>query len=231
MFDRIELKERAKVSFRANYWKCVLVALILTFIGGGASSGGVNFELNISDNNINVSSPAELLPFTTLIGSIALVAVGISIIVSIFLLNPLRVGCMRFMRNNANGEAVLDDIGTGFKNYWPAVKTMFLSDLYILLWSLLLIVPGIVKSYSYRMVPYLVADHPEMSSNEILECSQAMMEGNRWEAFVLDLSFFGWNLLSGLTMGLVGLFYATPYQMQTNANLYLELSRTDRFEM
>lgn len=228
MFDRIELKEKAKVSFRANYWKCVLIGVIMNVVGAGAGAGGGNIEVNLNNSDISFISMSDMTPIFAILGTVVIGAVVVSLVASIFLINPLRAGCLAFMRRNAEAPAELDVIGEGFKQYKKVVVTMFFADLYIFLWSLLLIIPGIVKSYSYRMVPYLVVDHPELSRQEILAMSEEMMRGNRWAAFVLDWSFFGWNLLSAFTLGLVGVFYAGPYQHQTNANLYLELSRTDR---
>lgn len=230
MFNRIDLKEQAKVSFRANYWKCVLVSLILGLIGGGA---GCSFNVNFNRQEFQYSGSFDwtlLLPILTWIVGMGFVIIVIAVVLSVCVINPLKVGCLHFARNNADAPASLDDLGVGFKNYSPAVKTMFFTDLYIFLWSLLLIIPGVVKSYSYRMVPYLIADHPELSTREILDLSRSMMQGNKWEAFVLDLSFIGWNILTALTLGLVGIFYAGPYQMQTNANLYLALCRNGQGE-
>ena len=84
--------------------------------------------------------------------------------------------------------------------------------------------PGIVKSYSYRMVPFLLADHPELSGTETITLSRQMMNGHKWNAFVLDLSFLGWHILSILTLGLLGIFFVNPYQLSTDAELYRVLS-------
>ena len=100
---------------------------------------------------------------------------------------------------------------------------MFLQNLFLGLWTLLFIIPGIVKAYSYRMVPYILADNPEMSSTDIITKSREMMNGHKWDAFVLDLSFLGWLILTALTGGILGIFYVYPYIFETNAELYLAL--------
>ena len=112
------------------------------------------------------------------------------------------------------------------KCYGNIVKTMFFKNLYIFLWSLLFVIPGFVKSYEYRMIPYLLAEYPDMAPDEAFRISREMMTGNKWETFVLDLSFFGWNILSAITLGLTGIFYSEPYQMLTNSALYLTLKKT-----
>lgn len=100
------------------------------------------------------------------------------------------------------------------------MKVMFCRDLFTFLWSLLFVIPGIVKSYEYKMVPYLLAEYPGMDRNEAFARSREMMYGQKWNTFVLDLSFIPWNILSSITFGLVGLFYVFPYQDATYAELY-----------
>ena len=116
---------------------------------------------------------------------------------------------------------------SGFQNgtYGKTVWTLFLMKLYTFLWSLLLIIPGIVKSYEYRMVPYLLADCQDLSTEDAFRISREMMDGEKMNAFILDLSFIGWKILSSITCGLVGLFYANPYEYATDAELFLVLKQ------
>jgi uncharacterized membrane protein len=107
--------------------------------------------------------------------------------------------------------------------YGNIVVTMFMMNLKIFLWSLLFIIPGIIKAYEYRMVPYILAEHPEMSYSEVLEASSRMMDGQKMNAFILDLSFIGWEILNILTMGILGVFFVDPYVRATEAELYLAL--------
>ena len=165
------------------------------------------------------------------VGAVIVLVVAIvllfSSVLKIFVLNPLEAGCRNFLLRNATGESDLGDIGFGFTpDYWRNVKTLFLRDLFRFLWGLLLIVPGIIKRYSYRMAPYILADRPELSGTEVLTLSRQMMDGHKWKTFVLDLSFLGWNILSALTFGLLGVFYVNPYRQCTNAELYRELKNS-----
>ena len=138
-----------------------------------------------------------------------------------FLINPLILGCKSFFLNTYDSPAALKDLGNGFKNqYMRNVGTLLLRDIFVMLWSLLLIVPGIIKAYEYRMIPYLIAEKPNMTYKEAFAKSKEMMMGNKWNAFVLDLSFLGWFILNSLTCGLLGLFYVNPYYHATDANLY-----------
>lgn len=106
------------------------------------------------------------------------------------------------------------------EHYGNIVKIMFLEFLYMYLWSLLFIIPGIVKFYEYRMIPYILAENPGMNSREVFEVSKRMMNGKKWEMFVLDLSFIGWAILEIITCGIVAVFYVMPYKNATDAEVY-----------
>jgi len=103
---------------------------------------------------------------------------------------------------------------------------LFYRDLYVILWALLLIIPGIVKMYQYYMVPYILTDNPDMEYRAALDKSREMMEGNKWKTFVLGLSFILWDFLGALTFGIVEVFYVQPYRHLTFAALYRELRDT-----
>ena len=100
---------------------------------------------------------------------------------------------------------------------------MFCKNLFTALWSLLFIIPGIIKSYEYRMVPYLLAENPDMDMHEAFERSKNMMMGNKFDTFVLDISFIGWRFLSALTANILDIFYVNPYVFLTDAELYVKL--------
>ena len=102
-----------------------------------------------------------------------------------------------------------------------------LQSLYVLLWSLLLIIPGIIAGYSYAMTEYILAEHPELTAGEAIDCSKQMMSGNRWRLFCMQFSFIGWNLLSALTLG-IGSLWVRPYQQAATAAFYREISGTEQ---
>lgn len=116
-------------------------------------------------------------------------------------------------------SAITENIGTKF------IATLLVS-LYTFLWSLLFIIPGIIKSYSYAMTPYILLDRPELSPTEAIKESEKMMNGHKMDLFILDLSFIGWILLSMLTCGIL-ILYVEPYMMATKAAFYLELKGPD----
>ena len=152
------------------------------------------------------------------------VAMLIGIAVKIFLCNPVEVGARRFFMISRENTARVGELGFAFKNsYMNVVKTQFLRDLFTSLWSLLLVVPGIIKSYEYRMMPYILAENPDIDYKDAFRLSKEMMDGEKWNTFVLDVSFIGWVLLSAITCGILALFYVTPYTNLTNAELYAVL--------
>ncbi len=254
-----EVKERAKAAFKANYWKIMLVTLLVTMVTGGGGSVGSSVG-NIGDSNSSgqqqeytggdiTSSDIEnqLSNFVNNMDSETAAAVGVfslvaiiivffivicSILYSYFLANPFLVGAYRFFNRSLVEDANVRELVSAFSggNYLRTVKTMFLMNLFTGLWSLLFVIPGIIKSYEYRMIPYIIMDNPELSTKEVFERSKHMMDGNKWSAFLLDLSFIGWWFLTIFTCGLLAIFWVAPYQNLTNAALYRKLSGADRYE-
>ena len=148
----------------------------------------------------------------------------VSCLINIFVKNVLSVGCRRWFVINKTDNPELGEIIHPFKyGYFNVVKTMFLMNLYLVLWGFLLVIPMFIKFYEYRMVPYLLAENPQMSSKEAFETSAYMMDGNKWNVFVLDLSFLGWMFLAMFTFGILNVFYVDPYIQTTQAELYIAL--------
>lgn len=245
MWTRSELKEKAKVYVKRSYWPLVLVSLILAIITGGLSRGGSsgsNYSTDWSDSvdggdianritgsitGINWALVGGIMAVTAVF---AIAVIAIAVAISIFVLNPIEVGCRRYFIEAAYGEVTMKNIGVlvqAFKDgkYGNIVKTMFLRDLYQFLWTLLLVIPGIVKSYEYRMIPYILAENPDVTTEEAFRLSKEMMDGEKWEAFVLDLSFIGWALVAGITCGIAGIFWVNPYMNMTGTALYETLKR------
>lgn len=194
-----------------------------------SDDNGNEIEVNETDVafGIAVFSIVALTVF-----AIVLVASAVGIAVDVLLINPVEFGCRNFFRRNLDEPAKLSSLTFAFdKNYKNAVKTAFFKDLFIWLWSLLFVIPGIIKAYEYRLVPYIFAENPDMKYSDILAESSKLMKGNKWKTFVLDLSFIGWELLSLCTCGLLSVFYVDPYKLQTDAALYEALKYGDKKEI
>lgn len=106
-----------------------------------------------------------------------------------------------------------------FKSFWSAFKVTFLVGLFTMLWSMLFVIPGIIKALSYSQAMYILAENPEIGAREAIDRSKAMMEGHKMELFVLGLSFIGWHLLGAVTFG-IAYVYVLPYMNATMANFY-----------
>ena len=155
---------------------------------------------------------------------ILIVIVGI-MVVEMLLINPFIVGAKRFMLKCVEDKGDIADVGYAFDHsYLNCVKAMFFREMYIFLWALLFVIPGIYKKYQYYMVEYILAMNPEMPYKEVLELSTRMMYGHKWNTFVLDLSFILWHILGVVTCGIAEVLYVQPYAQLTRASLYYELN-------
>lgn len=139
----------------------------------------------------------------------------------IFVDGPIRVGlCSVFSGIVRKEEVPFKRFFHGFAvKYFNNVLLGFLANLFIVLWTLLFIIPGIIMGYAYSMAMFIQNDHPEMTGKAALDASRAMMKGHKWEFFVLNLTFLGWDLLTLLTCGALTI-YVSPYKNATYAVYY-----------
>ena len=253
MFSREHLKHEAKQFLRKYYWAAFIVCLITTLLtGGGSSSSNSNEHHNNGmyyEENRVIDDVTEQLPFDTNNQAIRMVTrrfrsplfflTGGAWILTVILLAVLlvtvgytvEVGQSRFFLRAFDGDVHVGTLFSAFnsKEYWPIVKTQFITRVYIFLWTLLLVIPGIIKSYEYRFVPYILAENPDLPSDMVLARSKDLTDGHKMEIFVLDLSFLGWDILGILFFGIGG-FFVDPYSEATNAKLYERLSGRDYME-
>ena len=156
---------------------------------------------------------------------IIVVAAG-GMAIKIFISYPIQIGETRIYLESRNYKKtkvyrMLYPFRKG--RYLNVVKSMLLMEIYQLLWNLT-IVGGIIKKYSYKMIMYIIAENPQISSKDAIRISREMMNGNKWRAFLLDLSFIGWNILQYITFGLAGI-YVSPYYTATEVELYAFLRK------
>ncbi|MDE7287442.1 MAG: DUF975 family protein, partial [Lachnospiraceae bacterium] len=164
--------------------------------------------------------------FVTASLAATLLNTGISTVLWCLVMNPLAVGIQRFLIRACKERAVLGEITYGFsRSYKNIVKTMFFRNLFTFLWSMLFVIPGIIKAYEYRMIPFILAENPNIKMEDAFALSQKMMDNEKWNTFVLDLSFIGWMILGALSCGIFYIFYVKPYHQLTNAELYLVLKQ------
>ncbi|MCR1933167.1 DUF975 family protein [Clostridium tepidum] len=228
MWTREHIKKRAKRMLSLNYWKAFLVSLVIsiaTLDNYGEVKNNVNKfndEYTIFNNTIfdELISLAE--EFMVFLASIAIILIILRVILGYM----LEVGGRKFFIKASEGETNMEYLGYCFKkgSYFRVLLTMLLRSIYTFLWFLLLIIPGIVKTYAYSMVPYILADNPEIGAERAIQLSNRMTDGEKWDMFVLDLSFIGWYIIGALALG-IGVLFVNPYVDATKAELYLILRK------
>lgn len=153
-----------------------------------------------------------------LIGITSFIFVG-----PIIIAGPLMLGFyICYLKMQRNQDVEFEELFSGFNNFVTSMVTYLLIFIYTFLWSLLFIIPGIIKALSYSMSLFILADNPNMKANEAITKSKEMMNGHKWELFVLYLSFIGWMLLTILTFGIL-VIYVGPYMYASLAAFYEEI--------
>ena len=232
MWTRDLLKMNAKQVLRNNYWMALLVAFVASPLAGGSSNIGPTLTFNYttgSDHyNYQYGYDRAVLPYFGAVAAAAfgfvLIAMVVGVLFSVFVSNPVTVGKCRYFMESRVGNAPFSSLFSAFGDpaYRNVVKVMFMKNLFIFLWSLLFVIPGIYKAYQYRMVDYLMAENPYMTYQRALELSRQMTDGEKFNIFILELSFFGWLFLGALACG-IGVFFVNPYIEATFAELYAAL--------
>lgn len=191
--NRIELKSQAKQQIKGNVGILFVVSLIIAVLSGAA---------------------ALVLSFIPFIGGLA----NAIIITPAFALSLVRV----YLNLTTNTKPSAGDAFIGFDDFWSAFKVNFLVGLFTFLWSLLFVIPGIVKSFSYSMSMYILAENKGKAALECINESKSMTNGHKMDLFVLGLSFLGWALLGIITFG-IAFIWVIPYMNATYANVYNSL--------
>lgn len=226
MWNRQQVKEQAKLIMKRNYWKMFVITLLAGTLTGEKTTIIERVQNFVSNNLSYDTSPIFYSSnFQYIFYSFISVASILGILYTIFIGNIIVVGKSRYFIKNHYENPELSEIFSGFKdNYLNVVKIMFLMDLKTLLWLFLFIVPGIIKAYEYSMIPYLLAENPNLSTSQVFSLSKQMTTGQKMDLFVLDLSFLGWIILGALCCG-IGLLFVQPYPEATKAEVYLILKQ------
>ena len=190
--NRAELKAAAKAQIKGKIGILFLITLIIGAISGAASA------------------LLSLIPGGGIIATV--------IITPAFTLSVARV-YLDVVKGNTPKAA---DAFCGFNDFWAAFKVTFLVGLFTFLWSLLFVIPGIIKSFSYSMATYILAENKGKAALECINESKEMTKGHKMELFVLSLSFIGWGLLCAITLGIASIWVG-PYTQATYANVYNSL--------
>lgn len=228
MWSRSILKQNAKTALAGNkYWVAFAVCLVSALI-----TGIVDIFTAKRIDPAKITSMEEAMGIAQQSSSTSLV----TLLIAIFITLPLTVGMARFFLQNRFGKTEFSTLFSGFTmNYGGTLAGMFTTGLFIFLWTLLFIVPGIIKLLEYTMVPYILSDNPSMPGGRAREISRMMTKGEKGSIFVLYLSFLGWYILASaaaacfnwapspitVLAGLAATAAVSAYQNATVAELYI----------
>lgn len=198
----------------SGHWGVSILAGFVAALFGASLSSTASFNLNYQEKIF------ELSPEVAAILAAIVSVLGILSFAQFIIGGTVQLGYCRFLLKQQDSEdAKLQDLFSQFDRFGVGFLQALLRGLYLFFWSLLFVIPGVIKTYSYAMTPFILADHPEMTANEAITASRRLMDGHKWELFCLGFSFIGWHLLSILTLGILEL-WIVPYQNAAYAAFY-----------
>ena len=226
-----------------NKWFIAVAVGLVSSILGGISGGGPEFKVNIDGSNISMNFNVAGQTIKSIgtnggvdseVGAFILASLPIIIIASLFaaviyfaLGSFIGVGYAKFNLNLVDKKnAAFETLFEYFSHWKTTTIARLLRALYVFLWSLLFIIPGIVAGFSYAMTDYILAEDPELTADEAISQSKSIMMGNKWRFFCLQFSFIGWDILATLAFG-IGHLWLTPYKQAAYAAFYREVSGTE----
>ena len=212
-----ELRLKARESLKGNYWPAVGVAFVAAIFGALMLNGG-SFSLNIEKRATELFGDLPTIVKTYLL--IAAGGAGVVSFVNFILGGVVQIGYAQYLLKQQDREIhSVKDLFSQFDRFGQGFLQLFLRNLYTFLWSLLFIIPGIIKSYAYAMTPFIMAENPELTAKEAITISKEKMDGHKGELFWLGLTFFGWSVLATLTAG-IGYIFLNPYMNAAYAAFY-----------
>ena len=214
-----ELRAIARKNLEGTWAISVGAALVAAILGGSITGMGSNVNFNMNQETIRNLPPifwTVLLPLASVAGLLSLAA--------LILGGTVELGYARFLLKQHDGRQLqFSDLFSQFERFGTGFAQKFLRILFTTLWALLFVIPGIVKSLSYAMTPFILEEHPEMTASEAIKASMKLMDGHKMDLFILGLSFIGWSLLACLTMG-IGFLFLNPYMNAAYAAFYRSIS-------
>ena len=209
----------ARRNLEGTWGISVGVALVAALLGGLIVGTGSNINFNFNEYTVRNLPPifwTVLLPLVSLAGLLG--------IVSFILGGTVELGYAKFLlKQYDRKELQFSDLFSQFERFGTGFAQKFLRTLYTVLWTMLFVILGIVKSLSYAMTPFILNDHPEMTASEAIKASQKLMDGHKMDLFILGLTFIGWEILACLTMG-IGFLFLNPYMNAAYAAFYRNIS-------
>ncbi len=218
-------REMAWQALKGIWGIAIVVALVAGLLSGGFSFS-TNINLNLNGTEYQPDSIAALQELMSSPAFVTLASIGSLLgLVSFVIGGPIKVGYARFCLKITDAKRPLEfkDLFSGFDVFGEAFLLNLRITLRILGWTLLFIIPGIIAGYRYSQAFYIMAENPGLGSGECIERSKAMMQGNKWKLFCLQLSFIGWFFLTLITLGIAGL-WMSPYMAVAETFFYRDVN-------
>lgn len=213
-----EYRAKARENLTGNWGLSIGVAAVACLLAGVGSSFLPDLTKEITPSSFSASAFA-LGALRLTIGASSLWA-----LVQFIVGGPVEIGYCQYLLNQYDRRTLdFSTLFSRFDDFTVGFCQKLLRGLYTALWSLLLVVPGVMAAYSYAMTPYILAEHKGMTASQAIAASKAMMKGHRWELFCLDLTFIGWAILASLPLNL-GHLALNPYKSAARAAFYRQLS-------
>lgn len=222
MISISEQKKKALSQLKGKWTNPVITTLLFVALSIAVSSAlsGVTFVFTYLMTLLISLFSKDLTAIAVILKVINSV---LSTIINLLII-PLSLGFINYFLMFAKSQKpdVINLFDGYKKSFGNSILAGFLVGLYTFLWSLLLVIPGIIKAYSYSMTLFIIADEPNISANEAIRRSEAMMKGYKWNYFVFQLSFIGWALLATLTCG-IGYIWLSPYTQLASSHFYMKV--------
>lgn len=225
----------ARASLAGHWASAVGTTLLAGILGAELTVSGSNFSL-VNDfynyysgddgGSVNIKMPPGVFLMIAAFLMISVFVLLVILLVQFIIGSVVSLGLAKYNLNLIDGkEATVGQIFCHTSIMGKAIWLRLRMSIFIFLWTLLLIIPGIIKSYAYSMSLFIMSENPEMSAKEAMEVSMNMMQGNKWRLFCLELSFIGWSILCLITLG-IGFLWLNPYMNAAMAAFYDEVSRS-----
>lgn len=218
-------RERARMILAGKWGIAILVTFLASIFGAPLVASNVNFNLELDEETM-----AQIPQIFRTYFTIALSVSGVMGLIQFILGGVIQLGYCKFLLNLHDGEnADVKDLFSQFHRFTDGFLLVLLQSIYVALWSLLFVIPGIIAAYKYAMAPFILLENPGMKANDAISDSKTIMDGMKGSLFLLDLSFIGWTLLSALTLG-IGNLWLNPYMNASRAAFYRSLSPRRSFQ-
>jgi len=226
-----DIRSRARANLAGEWASAVAVCLVAFLLGGAMIANNFLPEITFKWHGEITTLEDALTALTTLSHRFggATFSIGALGLAEFILGGVIQLGYAKYLLKQHNRhDHSIHDLFSEFERFGQGFAQKFLRGLYSTLWGLLFIIPGIVKTYSYAMTPFIMAEHPNLTAQEAISASKDLMDGHKWELFVLRLSFIGWSFVAALTMNL-GNLVLNPYKNAAEAAFYRQIAGHPRY--